>query len=323
MAQKAYRVRNWRQYNEALVQRGSITFWFSEEVVKNWHIDDSSKSRGRPRKYSDMAMTCGLTLKAVFKLSFRATEGFVRSLIERMGIKAEAPDYSLFCKRQKTLKISLSQSKIRPGESIQVLVDTTGLKVFGEGEWKVRQHGHIKKRLWRKLHLALNEANQEIEAFELKELGFQDGDGLPLLINGIDKEIDRVTGDGAYDQYKLYKLAKRRKFRLITPPKRDAKMTKECIGRGSKYKHTPEILEALKDRDSYLEKIREIGRSEWKKAVGYHRRSLAETAVFRVKTLLGNRLSTRKFEHQKVEAAIWCGIINKVTKLGMPLSSYG
>lgn len=317
MTKKVSRIRNWCKYNEALVNRGSITFWFSEDIVKNWHVNDSLATRGRPRKYSDIAITCGLTLKAVFKLTFRAVEGFIRSLIDRLKIKAEAPDYSLLCKRQKTLAITFQGSKAKKNESIHVLVDTTGLKVFGEGEWKVRQHGYVKKRLWRKLHLAINAINQEIEAFELKELGFQDGDGLPLLIEQIDKEVNSITGDGAYDQYKAYKLAEKNNIKLIVPPNRKAKLTKECTGNSTIQKFTSETLKALKSRDAYIERIRQIGRKEWKKEIGYHQRSVVETAMFRIKRLLGNRLSTRVFDHQKVEAAIWCRVLNKITRLGL------
>lgn len=320
MSKKDYRVRNWRKYNEALVNRGSITFWLNEKMINNWHIEERLRAKGRPKKYSDIAIRCGLTLKAVFKLTFRATEGFIRSLMDGFKIKAEVPDYSLLCKRQKNLKVDISKKNSKSGEGIHILVDSTGLKIFGEGEWKVRQHGYVKRREWRKLHLAVNMKNQEIESFALTEPDVQDGVMLSNLIDEIDKKIDRVTGDGAFDQYKIYKLSEERRFRLVTPPKRDAKLTKECTGFSTRKKHTPEMLHALKSRDDAIERIRQIGRAEWKKECGYHKRSLVETSMFRIKTLLGTRLSTRKFENQKIEAAIWCNIINQMTRLGMPLS---
>src|SRR5579864_24631 len=176
MAKKAYRVRNWNKYNEALVNRGSITFWFDEEAIKNWHKIEQQNKRGRPKKYSDLAITCGLTLKAIFKLPFRAVEGFITSLVKVLKLEIETPDYTLLCKRQKNLNISLQTRQLNPGEKLVILVDTSGLKVFGEGEWKVRQHGYVKHRLWRKLHLAINEKHQ-IESFELTELGIQDCEG--------------------------------------------------------------------------------------------------------------------------------------------------
>jgi hypothetical protein len=322
MTKNVYRVRNWREYNEALKQRGSITFWFSEEIIQNWYANCSAskKKRGRPRQYSDVAIKCGLTLKAVFRLTFRAVEGFTRSLLNQLKIKAKAPDYTLLCKRQSQLKITIPKKIDTTNEPIHILVDGTGLKIFGEGEWKVRQHGYIKRRVWRKLHLAINADNQDIEAFKLTESTVQDGDVLPPLVENIDKKISKVTGDGAYDQYKGYKLAKKNKFTLITPPKHDAKLTHECTGYSTRQKHTLETLDALKKRDDAIERIRQIGRAEWKKEVGYHRRSLVETAMFRMKTLLGARLSTRKLENQQVEAAIWCSVVNKINSLGMPYS---
>lgn len=317
MTKKVNRTRNWCKYNEALVQRGSITFWFDEEIIKNWHANDSINTRGRPRKYSDVAITCGLTLKAVFKLTFRATEGFIRSLMDILKISAEAPDYSLLCKRQKTLEVKLPKKNLRMNEGIHILVDTTGLKIFGEGEWKVRQHGIVKKRLWRKLHLAINAESQEIEAFKLTNLGFQDCEGFPLLIDEINKKIDTVTGDGGYDRYDGYELSRKKGFKLIAPPRKDAKTTRECINRKSIRKHAGEVGTALEVRNAYIERIREIGCKEWKKEVGYHRRSLAETAMFRMKTLLGNKLRNRTMETQIVETAIRCAVLNKMTNLGL------
>lgn len=318
MAKNAYRARNWRQYNEALVQRGSVTFWFSEEIIKDWHVNDSKKSRGRPRKYSDLAIQCGLTLKALFKLTFRAVEGFIKSLLERLKIEVKAPDYSLLCKRQHSLQIHSPKRKSK--EALHILVDGTGLKIFGEGEWKVRQHGYTKRRTWRKLHLAINANTQEIEAFQLTESTVPDGDALPSLIEQINEQINTATGDGAYDQYKSYKLARKKQFTLITPPKRDAKLTGECTGYSTRQKHTSETLNALQQRDNYIKRIRAIGRAEWKNEVSYHRRSLVETAMFRLKTLLGATLSARTLENQRVEVAIWCSIINQMTSLEMPHS---
>lgn len=315
MTKKVYRVRNWSDYNQALVNRGSITFWFSDECIEQWHNTERSGKRGRPEKYSSMAIECGLTLKALLKLTFRATEGFIRSLSELMGLNLEIPDYSLLCKRQRTLEVKLPKKVLASGEKLNILVDSTGLKVFGEGEWKVRQHGVMKKRLWRKLHIALNSDSQEIEAFELTDLGIQDWQGFETLITEIEKELGDVIGDGAYDRFPCYKLATERKFNFIVPPQRNARNTEERKRKISKAKR-----EFLKGRDAAIKSVREIGRKEWKIEAGYHRRSLVETVMFRIKTILGSRLSSRLFENQKVEARIWCKIINHMTQLGMPMS---
>lgn len=314
MTKKVYRVRNWQEYNEALIQRGSITWWFNEACLEQWYVTQKNGKPGRPLKYSDMAIECGLTLKALFKLTFRSTQGFITSLMKLLKLELEVPDYTLLCKRQKTLSVELKKS-MKQNEPLHILVDTTGLKVYGEGEWKVRQHGWMKHRLWRKLHLAVNGESQKIEAFELTDLGIQDCEGVPLLLEKLEGSIETCKGDGAYDRFSCYEAAQQREFELITPPQRNAKLSKER--RCNRKKASPD---AVKKRDAAIEQVRKMGRQEWKVAVNYHRRSLAETAMFRVKTLLGNRLSTRKLEHQKVEVATWCNIINKMTALGMPKS---
>lgn len=314
MDKKSYRVRNWSDYNEALVNRGSITFWFNEECINQWKSEQDKKGRGRPEKYSDLAIQTGLTLKALFKLTFRSTEGFIKSLLELLKLELETPDYTLLCKRQKNIVINLPKKALESGENLHLAFDTTGLKVYGEGEWKVRQHGWVKHRLWRKFHIAINTMNQQIEAFELTDLGVQDCEGVPLLLDQISTPIESCRGDGAYDRFSCYEEAERKKIRLITPPQRNAKLS---IERKNKKKTDPE---AIRKRDEEIKKIRELGRKEWKIQADYHRRSLAETAMFRVKTLLGNRLSTRTLQHQKTEVAVWCQIINKMTILGMPKS---
>lgn len=312
MDKKSYRVCNWKDYNEALVQRGSITFWFDDEQIKQWKSNKTNKGRGRPEEYSDIAIQAGLTLKALFNLTFRATEGFIRSLLKLLKLELKAPTYTLLCKRQKSIRIKLPKAAEQTGEPLHLAFDTTGLKVYGEGEWKVRQHGWVKHRLWRKFHLAVNTMNQQIEAFELTDLGVQDCEGVPLLLNQINVPIDSVRGDGAYDRFSCYEEAEQKKFRLITPPQRNAKPSK---GRKKRNKANPN---AVKKRDEEIIKVRALGRKEWKIQADYHQRSLAETAIFRIKTILGNRLSTRTLQHQKTEAAVWCRIINKMTSLGMP-----
>lgn len=311
MDTKSNRARNWREYNQALVNRGSLTFWFSEECLTQWVRQDRPKKPGRPEKYPDMTIECGLVLKSLFGLTFRSAEGFIQSLLKLLGLKLDTPDYSLLCKRQKNLSIKLPKKRQNSREKINILVDTTGLKVYGEGEWKVRQHGWIKHRLWRKLHLAINEKTGEIEALSLTDLGIQDCQGLPLLVEQIESEIDTTKGDGAYDRFSCYDLAEERKFKLISPPQRNAATSDERTE--NRKKGRPE---AVKKRDENIQEIRLLGRKEWKEKTGYHRRSLAETAMFRVKTLLGNRLSSRKFENQQVEARIWCTILNKMTAMG-------
>jgi hypothetical protein len=315
MSKKTYRVRNWKEYNEALELRGSLTIWISEEVIKSWQSQERTGHRGRPLKYTDLAIECGLTVKAIFHLPFRATEGFLRSVMELLKLKMPVPDYSLLCKRQKGLKLSFKKNVGREGEPLHLLVDSTGLKVYGEGEWKVRQHGWCKHRLWRKLHVGWNAQTQRIESSELTDLGTQDCEGLVGVLEQVNGKIARITADGAYDRFSCYEQAERYHCQLIAPPQRNA-----CTSAERSENKKKASLGAVKKRDEAVEQIRQLGRADWKVQNGYHRRSLAETGVFRIKHLLGSRLTAKNFEHQQVEVAIWCQAINTMTALGMPIS---
>jgi hypothetical protein len=311
MAKKANRVRNWRKYNEALLNRGRITFWFSQETLEKW-LEKPTGQRGRPKKYSDSAIICALTLKAIYHCPFRQTEGFITDLVEAMGIEVDVPDYSLLCKRQKELKVPLPKKKLKPGERVHILVDTTGIKVFGEGEWKVRQHGFVKHRLWRKLHLSVNRKTQEIESFELTTLGIQDCEGLDILVEKSERPLASATGDGTYDRFSCYDLAERHNFHLIAPPQKNAVTSDER--RANKKKACEK---AVIRRDNVIKSVRILGLGNWKIARDYHKRSLAETAMFRMKTIFGNRLSSRIMSHQIVETAIRCRALNMMTHLSM------
>lgn len=312
MSKKTYRVRNWKEYNRSLVQRGSITLWLSEEVLEQWRFPVKTGKRGRPQEYPDAVILCALHLKAVYRLPFRATEGFLGSVIKQLGLDLCAPNYTTLSLRQKNLSVPLPQHA-RKEESLNLVIDSTGLKVFGEGEWKVRQHGYVNKRLWRKLHLAINSQTHMIEACELTDLGIQDCEGFCRLLDAIPDPMGVVIGDGAYDRFRCYEKIKERKAIGIFPPQHNAVTSQERSA--NKKKASPG---AVAKRDEAIKSIRSLGRTEWKQQTGYHRRSLAETGMFRVKTILGRRLSCRSFENQVLEARIWCRIINKMTLLGMP-----
>jgi IS5 family transposase len=313
MSKKNYRVRNWKQYNESLVKRGSITFWFDEESLANWYTGSQKLGRGRPEKYSDKAIHCGLTLKALLGLTLRSTEGFLKSLMELMGLEIDVPDYTSLCKRQKMLDVKLPLMKKRPDEKLDIVVDTTGLKIYGEGEWRVRTHGKTQRRRWRKVHLAINSLTQEIEACCLTEQKVQDCQGLPMLLNQIKTPVNKVIADGAYDRFSCYEEAERRKCEGLFPPQHNASTSKK----EPRNKKKGSVGAVLK-RDKAIEEVTRLGRKEWKIKSGYHKRSLAETGMFRLKTLFGDRLSARHLENQQTELNLRCYIINRMTALGMP-----
>lgn len=308
-------VRNWNHYNQSLVHRGSISFWVDEKILDQWHSPIKNGKRGRPEEYPDAIILCALQLRAIYHLPLRAAQGFMQSLMGLFKLSLKVPNYTTLSIRQKKLKVPLYQV-CRKEEGLHLLVDSTGLKVYGEGEWKVRQHGHIKKRLWRKFHLAFNSKTQMIEGCELTDLGTQDCEGLTSLLDSIKDPIEVVIGDGAYDRFRCYEDVEKRGAKGIFPPQHNAVTSSERTL--SKKKASPE---AVAQRDKAIQDIRTLGRAEWKKQVGYHRRSLAETGMFRLKTILGRQVRCRSVENQAVEARIWCSVINKITLQEMQKTS--
>jgi hypothetical protein len=305
-AKTSYRITNWRQYNESLVRRGDVTFWFSDDVIENWeHANDELKV-GHPFVYSDMAVECLLVLRELFRLPYRQTEGLGRSLTLLMEVDVAIPDFTSLAKRAAGLGVSLDVA-VRKGP-LDVGVDSTGLKVFGEGEWKTRKHGQSKRRTWRKLHLAVNPKTQEIEAEVLTENSGHDADQVDDLLEQIDGSIDAFYGDGAYDQWKVYEALAEEKIQPIIPPRRNAKIKQHGNAAG------PPL-----PRDEAIRMIRRSGRKPWKESVGYHRRSLAETAMYRLKCCFGEKLKNRELENQRTEATLRSKILNHFTHLGLPL----
>jgi len=299
-----YKIRNWKEYNEALVNRGSLTFWFDEDVIAAWHNVENTH-RGHPFVYSDTAILCALCLKIIFQLPMRATEGLLRSLVELMGLPIQVPDYTTISRRQSNKELEIPS--FIPNEARHVVIDSTGLKIFGEGEWKVRQHGHDKRRTWRKLHLGIDEKTQEVVAAVLTTNDVHDSEVFEDLLEQVEEPINQVSVDGAYDSFECYRQALEREAELVVPPRIDAVINPES-------NEHPEIAA----RNDVIWEIEKNGRKKWKQDNGYHRRSLAETAMFRIKTLFGNKLKARNFESQAVEAFVRCIVLNRMTSLGMP-----
>ena len=207
-------------YNKALRQRGSLTVWMDESAIAAWTEKTSPERRGRPLHYSDMAITTVLMMKRVFGLSLRALQGFVDSIFELMGLPLRCPDYSLISRRAKRVNISIKTPT--GGEISHLVIDGTGLKVFGEGEWKVRQHGANRRRVWRKLHLAADSATHEIICADLSLSGTTDGQALPALINQTHRKIREASADGAYDTRYCHDALLRKKIRPLIPPRSGA-----------------------------------------------------------------------------------------------------
>jgi len=300
-----YKITNWREYNESLVQRGSITFWFNEDVIAQWHHPNDRPRRGHPFVYSDIAVQCLLVLRELFQLPYRQTEGLARSLVELMEMSLAIPDYTSLAKRAAKMEVTLDIR--RHAGAIDVVVDSTGLKVFGEGEWKMRKHGKSKRRTWRKLHLAVNPATQEIEAETMTENSCDDAGQVAPLLGQIRGSTNAFYGDGAYDKWKVYEVLEKRGTKAIIPPQRNAKISQHGNSR------SPAL-----SRDVVIREIRRHGRRHWKESSGYHRRSLSETAMHRMKCCFGDHLKNRSIPNQQTEARLRSKILNKFTRLGLP-----
>jgi Transposase DDE domain len=301
----SYRIRNWKQYNEALVRRGSLTLWVDGETLQAWRYQGPTQ-QGAQFQYSDLAIECLLTLRAVYHLPLRATEGFARSLFELMDLELLVPDYSTLCRRAATVRITLPRRAEGP---LNLVLDSTGLKVYGEGEWKVRKHGYSKRRTWLKLHLAIDPQTHEIQAAMVSDPGVTDEEMVPPLLEQVDHPVESMAGDGAYDRRTVSDELDRRDARALIPPRRDAVIWRHGNSAG------PRLA-----RDENLRRIRQVGRKAWKEESGYHRRSLGETAMFRIKTIFGDSVSSRHPAQQATEVGIRCRALNVMTHQGMPRS---
>ena len=298
-----YRIRNWNDYNDALVRRGSLTLWVDPAALQAWRYRGPAR-RGARFRFSDTAIECLLTLRAVYRLTLRATEGFARSLFELMEVDLPVPDYTTLCRRAATVRIALPKRAEGP---LHLIPDSTGLKVYGEGEWKVRQHGSSKRRTWPKLHLAIDPEAHEIRAAVVSEPGVTDEEAVPALLAQEEGPISGAGADGAYDRRTVDEELERRGARAVIPPRRDAKIRRHGNTSG------PRLA-----RDEDLRRIRRIGRAAWKEESGYHRRSLGETAMFRMKTLFGAGVSCRADEQRATEVGVRCRAMNIMTHQGMP-----
>ncbi len=300
-APPTYRTTNWRAYNAALRQRGSLLIWFDPET--EWLAVPRGRRR-RPATFSDAAIQTCLTLKALFGLPLRQTEGLVASLIELGGLDWPVPDFSTLCRRSSGLAV---QIPYRPSTgALHLLIDSTGIKVAGEGEWCTRKHGPSRPRSWRKVRLGIDADTLEVRAIEVTGSRMGDGPMLPELLAQIPPEesIGQVTADGAYDTRPCHAAIAARQASAVIPARRNGRPWKETTPGAQAWN---EILRAT----------RHLGRAIWRNWSGYHRRSRVE-AKMRCLKLLGERLMARTFNRQTTELHIRAAVLNRFTRLGTP-----
>lgn len=299
-----YRMTNWRAYNAALKRRGSLVIWLDPKM--EWAAAPSGRC-GRPATFFDAAIQACLMLKALFGLPLRQTTGLVASLLKLARLNWPVPDHSTLCRRQRDLTVTIPY-RPRTG-ALHLLIDSTGIKAMGEGEWSTRKHGASRPRQWCKVHLGIDAETLEVRAIEGEPAnGSRVGDGpmLPKLLEQIppDEAIGTATADGAYDARACHAAIAAHKATAVIPTRRNGRPWKET---------TP----GAQARNDILRTSRRLGRAIWRNWSGYHRRSLIK-AKMRSMKLLGERLSARTSSRQTAELQIRAALLNRFTALGTP-----
>lgn len=300
-----YRVRNWSNYNEALVNRGSGTLWVEAGVLDSWKNTKKTGKRGASKEYSDLAIETLLMLKVVYQLALRQTIGFARSIFKLMDVELKLPHYSTLSRRAATLEVKLSRQPA--SEPCHLVVDSTGIKVYGEGEWKQRKHGKSKRRTWLKLHLGIDEATGEILAGIVTPNSVGDSEVVGEMLDDIEEDVGQLSGDGAYDRGYIYDYVDERDAVASIPPRKDAKIWFHGNREGPKHQ-----------RDENLRRIRQVGRSAWKKEKRFSQVWLSPPFAQRDGDVPYQEVCARKLETQCTELMVECKVLNKMTRLGMP-----
>ena len=293
-----YKTTNWSEYNQALRQRGAFTIWFDPQM--QWSATPTGK-KGRQPTYTDIAIQFALTIRNLFQLAIRQTQGFIQSLFQMAHLDWNVPDFSTLSRRADKLQPLLHKSAKNPQEDLHILVDSTGIKVTGDGEWVRKKHGVNQHRQWLKLHLATDANSGEIQAVEVTTCQYGDAEMLQPLLDQIDEPIASVTADGAYDTVNCYDAILKRQANVIIPPRSNAALWAEN--------------EIGKARNHAVQGCWDKGQKQWKRDIGYHRRSRIEAKMFALKRL-GQGVSSRCFNRQVVDLQIRVDILNKFTQLG-------
>jgi len=316
------RIKNWTNYNQGLVARGDFTILISQAIVTP--IEQTGKP-GHPKEYSDALILVLAAIREFTGLPFRQLIGHAAMLVSLFGCRL--PSYTTLCKRMQKLQVpsSIKQTRLAPG-GVCLLVDSTGLKVAGEGEWKVRKHGASHRRSWVKLHLGVDFASEQILCFEATADHVADGVMMPNLLNQAlqTTSVSQILGDGAYASHSLYQAIEERGVNLLSPPHKNArlhvKFAKTHSGRGGSGGKYADFIDepGWSTYNRYVRSMIHLGVEEWKKQTGYHKRSLAETTMWRLKSAFSDRLKSRCQPNQEAEIALRVYLLNTWTNQAMP-----
>ena len=300
-----FRVKNWAEYDAGLRRRGSLTLWVTPEVLDGWRAAHRATPGGQS-VYSELAIETGMMLRLAFHLALRQPEGLMASIFDLLDVPLSTPNHSTFSRRAKTME-SISQGCVLPDGPIHLLIDSTGLKVFGAGEWLQEKHGAKARRTWKKLHLAVDADTGMIMASTLTGSDVGDPSQVAPLLDQIEATITSITADGAYDGMPTYDVVDQRSegIRVIIPPHLTAVLS-------AKSEQNPS------QRDLHILAIADRGRLGWQEETDYGQRALVETAMGRYKAIIGPRLRARSFSGQKVEAGVGVAVLNRMPHAGRP-----
>jgi IS5 family transposase len=297
-----HRVTNWREYEASLRNRASLTVWFTEEALAGWKAQPRTTSGGQCR-YSDLAIETALTLRTLFRLAYRQSEGLIGSIMRMLGVDLPVPDHTTLSRRAAGLPVQPCQ---RSGMgALHLIVDSTGLKLRGAGEWLFEKHGTAKRRSWRKLHAGIDADSGEIVAFDLTDKDVDDAAHVETLLDQLAEAPASFMADGAYDRSAVLDavLARNPSARFIVPP---------C--KGAVPGPTAATAPTLRDHDVLA--IKAHGRMNWQKASGYNKRSKVEAAISRYKRVIGDTLKSRTDDRRATEVAIAAKSLNRMRELG-------
>jgi transposase len=300
-----FRVTNWAEYDAGLRRRGSLTLWVTPEVLDGWQAARRTTPGGQSI-YSGLAIETGMMLRLAFHLALRQTEGLMVSIFVLLGVPLSTPDHSTLSRRAREME-SFSKGCILPDGPIHLLIDSTGLKLFGAGEWLQEKHGAKARRTWKKLHLAMDADTGMIMASTLTGNYVGDPSQVAPLLDQIEATIASVTADGAYDGMPTYEVVAGHgeDVRVIIPPHVTAVLS-------AKAEHNPS------QRDQHILSSAARGRLGWQEETKYGQRALVETAMGRYKTIIGPCLRARSFPGQKAEAAVGVAVLNRMLDAGRP-----
>ena len=290
---------HWAEYDGALRSRGDLTIWFSPEVIAAGQPEKTGH-RGGQQRYSDVVIETALTLRLVYGLPWRQTEGLFASILALMGVELDVPDHTTMSRRTCGLDVQLK--RVPATGPVHLIVDATGLGIVGQGQWAAAKWGSRGRRGWKKLHLGVDEAGR-ILAAELTDCAVADATKLPDLLDQVVEPIHRLTADGGYDRRLVYEAAGARGAHVVIPPRKDAVISGET---------------ALAARDAHVRRIQEVGRRGWRAEAGQHQQARAENTFFRWKRIFGGRLRSRNEEAQQNEILTGCNVLNRMNELGVP-----